>query len=125
MRIKVDENISRSAVDILRHSGLHDVRTIYEQGLSGASDDLVSQVCNTESRVLITLDRDFGQVHRFPPRESAGIVVLELGGPATASLLHARLREFLTLLETRSVNNELWIIEPGRVRVHLEKENEN
>jgi predicted nuclease of predicted toxin-antitoxin system len=55
--------------------------TVHEQGLSGASDEAIFQACKTEARVLITLDRDFGQVHRFPPKEAAGIVVLELGSP--------------------------------------------
>jgi hypothetical protein len=48
-------------------------------------------------------------------------VVLELGGRAMVSLLHARLRNFLALAAKRSIEGELWIVEPGRVRVRLEK----
>jgi hypothetical protein len=49
-------------------------------------------------------------------------VILELGAPATIGLLHGRLRDFLTLAATRSTEGELWIVEAGRVRVHLDKD---
>jgi len=121
LKIKVDENIGRSGVILMRQAGL-DVMTVPEQGLSGAADEAIFQVCVSEHRTLVTLDRDFGQVPRFPPRRSAGIVILEPGAPATIGLLQGRLREFLTLAEMRPVEGELWIVEPGRVRVHLEKD---
>jgi predicted nuclease of predicted toxin-antitoxin system len=123
VRIKVDENIGKSGVDLLRQAG-QDVMTVREQGLAGAADEVVFQACVAEGRKLITLDRDFGQVPRFPPKQTAGIVILELGGPASLRRLRDRLRDFLALAATRSVNGELWIVEPGRVRVHLEKDSE-
>jgi hypothetical protein len=70
------------------------------------------------------MDRDFGNVRRFPPRQTAGIVILDLGGPASLDLLHTRLHNFLSLAITRPVGGELWIVEPGRVRVHLERDDE-
>ena len=78
-------------------------------------------MCVVERRTLITLDRDFGHVTRFPPQESAGIVILEFGGPASIKLLCDRLLDFLALATTRPVSGELWIVEPGRVRVRLQK----
>ncbi len=123
MKIKVDENIGSSGIDLLRQAG-QDVMTVREEGLAGAADEVVFQACVAEARTLITLDRDFGQVPRFPPKQAAGIVVLELGGPASVRRLHDRLRDFLALAATRSVSGELWIVEPGRVRVHLERDAE-
>jgi len=121
VRIKVDENIGQSGVDLLRQAG-HDVMTVREQGLAGSLDEVVFQASKTEARTLVTPDRDFGQVPRFPPKQMAGIVVLEFGGPASLRLLHGRLRDFLALAATRPVAGELWIIELGRVRIHLEKD---
>lgn len=123
MRIKIHENIGASGARLLRDSG-HDVTTVYDQRLSGASDDRVYQVCVAEARTLITLDRDFGHVLRFPPKRSAGIVLLELGGSASRQRLLDRLRDFLAIAASRSVDGELWIVEPGRVRVRLEKDAE-
>ena len=123
MKVKADENLGHSAVELLRQAG-HDVATVREQGLAGATDENVFRACASEGRALITLDRDFGQVRRFHPGQSAGIVILELGAPASLRLVHARLRDFLALAASRSLTGELWIVEPGRVRVHLEKDDE-
>jgi predicted nuclease of predicted toxin-antitoxin system len=123
LKIKIDENIGRSGVELLRIAG-HDVATVREQGLGGASDETIFQVCAAEGRVLVTLDRDFGQVPRFPPKQSAGIVVIELQGPASVTLLRNRLNDFLALAAGRPVSGELWIVGPGRIRVHLEKASE-
>jgi predicted nuclease of predicted toxin-antitoxin system len=120
LRIKIDENLGESSVDIRRDAG-HDAATVREQGLGGSTDEAVYLACRREGRALITLDRDFGEVTRFPPKTTAGIIVLEVGGSRALSLIHKRLREFLFLARTRSVAGELWIVEPGRVRVHLER----
>ena len=123
MRIKVDENIGAVGVSLLRESG-HDVATVYDQGLSGCTDDRLFEICVAEARTLITLDRDFGHVPRFPPERASGIVVVELGGSASLQLLRDRLNDFLTIASSRPVNGELWIVEPGRVRVRLKKDSE-
>jgi len=121
VKIKVDENIGASGVALLRASG-HDVATVHEQGLSGATDDQVFDACVSESRTLITLDRDFGHVPRFSPSRTAGIVVVELGEPASQQLLANRLRQFLKVTASRPVRGELWIVEPGRNRIRSEKD---
>jgi predicted nuclease of predicted toxin-antitoxin system len=123
VKIKADENIGGSGVAILKQGG-HDVMTVREQGLAGAVDERVYRACTDEARILVTMDRDFGNVRRFPPKQTAGIVVLDLGGPSSLPRLHARLRNFLSLAMTRPVGGELWIVEPGRVRVHLERDDE-
>ena len=121
MKIKVDENIGTSGVAILKAAG-NDVMTVREQGLEGSADDRIYRACLEEGRVLVTLDRDFGHVPRFPPALTAGIVILQLAGAATLTQVQGRLRDFLSLAENRPVDGELWIVEPGRVRVRLEKD---
>ena len=123
MRIKVDENIGTAGVSFLRENG-HDVATVREQKLEGCPDNELFNVCAAEGRTLITLDRDFGHVPRFPPEDTAGIVILELGGSASLRLLCDRLSDFLTVAGSRSVKGELWIVEPGRVRVRLKKDSD-
>jgi hypothetical protein len=66
---------------------------------------------------LLTLDRDFGEPLRFPSYQSAGIVVLELGAPASLKLLLDRVSDFISLATTRPAEGELWIVEPGRTRI--------
>ena len=118
MKVKLDENIGRRGLELLRAAG-HDVMTVRDQGLGGAADATLFDVCAGEGRVLITLDHDFGKVTRFPPEASAGIVILELGPRASVHALLDRLGSFLSVSKTHLVERSLWIVEPGRVRIHL------
>jgi predicted nuclease of predicted toxin-antitoxin system len=118
VKLKLDENLSRRAADLIRAAG-HDAVTVASQGLRGAADETLFEVCKIEGRALVTLDRDFGQVLRHPPAASAGIVVLEIGSRATHAAVLARVRELLRVLNTRSPEGSLWIVEPGRLRIHL------
>jgi predicted nuclease of predicted toxin-antitoxin system len=118
VKFKLDENIGRRGQELLKSSG-HDVMTVWDQGLQGIADERLFEVCRAEARALVTPDRDFGQVMRFPPEMSAGIVILDVGPHVTLQGILDRLKDFLAVLETRPVSGALWIIEPGRVRIHL------
>ena len=121
MKFKLDENLGTLGRDVLTSAG-HGVATAVEQDLSGVSDNRLYEVCCHEHRVLITLDHDFGQILRFPPEAGAGIVVLECPGRLSPASVLARIREFVAVLADRPIDRELWIVEPGRVRVHQRKE---
>lgn len=118
MKFKLDENIGRRGLELLRAAG-HDAVTVRDQNLQGASDQTVFEATVAEGRALVTLDRGFGQVLRFPPGKSAGVVILEIGASASHAALIARIREFLAVVESRRLEGKLWIVEPGRVRIHL------
>jgi predicted nuclease of predicted toxin-antitoxin system len=118
VKFKLDENIGRRGQELIRAFG-HDVMTVRDQDLQGVTDENLFEVCRAEGRALITLDRDFGQVLRFPPEKSAGIIVLEIGPGATLQGILDRLRDLLEFVKTRAVAGTLWIVEPGRVRIHL------
>jgi predicted nuclease of predicted toxin-antitoxin system len=98
VKFKLDENIGRRGLELLKSSG-HDVATVSDQGLSGVTDEKLFEICSAEGRALVTLDRDFGQVTRFPPKRSAGIIVLDAGPRTTLQAILGRLREFLAVLE--------------------------
>ncbi len=55
MKFKLDENLSRRGLEFLKAAG-HDVRTVHEQKLGGATDDVLFAACTKEGRALVTLD---------------------------------------------------------------------
>lgn len=117
MKFNLDENIGERGAALLRAAG-HDVVTVRQQHLSGTTGENRFAVCAREQRALITLDHDFGHVLRFPPQHSAGIVVLETAPRAQSDAIHVRMRDLVDMLSERPLEKELWIVEPGRVRVH-------
>jgi predicted nuclease of predicted toxin-antitoxin system len=119
-----DENIGCRGAAFLESAG-HDVETVQQEGLGGEDDERMLYAAIFEQRAFITLDHDFGLVLRFPPEDSHGIVILELPSPPTTESLLTRLQEFLTVLVSRPLKHELWIVEPGRVRIHQRKNEES
>lgn len=123
MKLKLDENLSRSVAELCG-TAAHDTVTVRDHGLASAPDEKIFEVSGREGRALVTLDRDLGQVLRFPPEAGAGVVVIDAGPRASHRALLERTREFLAMLTTRSPERALWIVEPGRVRIHLTKDEE-
>lgn len=92
--------------------------TVSGQRLSGASDETIFSGCADERRILVTLDFDFAQVLRFPPARAAGVVILSGPGRITAGLLDVLLAQLTAALPDQSIEGRLWIVEPGRIRIH-------
>jgi hypothetical protein len=74
MRFKLDENLGSRTAPIFSEFG-HEVETISEEKLNGASDSIVFAAYVSEERCLVTLDLDFADVIRFPPGSAPGIAV--------------------------------------------------
>jgi predicted nuclease of predicted toxin-antitoxin system len=75
VKFKIDECISPRAAAICRLAG-HDATTTGEEGLNGRPDADVLTVASAEGRVVITVDRGFGDSNQYPPGTHAGIIVL-------------------------------------------------
>lgn len=83
MQILADENIPGSAVQLLRESG-HDVLWISETS-PGVADREIMRVAVETQRIIITFDKDFGELavtgeNKNPP----GIILLRISKPSPA-----------------------------------------
>ncbi len=97
MRFLADENFPGDAVAELRSRG-HEVAWVVEDD-SGATDIQVLSRAQGELRVLLTFDKDFGELafrERLPA--ACGIVLLRISAPTPA---HA-VRVILAALESRT-----------------------
>ena len=82
MRILADENVPLASVLILREAG-HDVRGVGESDC-GSTDLAVLQIAASESRFVVTFDRDFGRlVFRGTVPLPTGVVLMRFA-PTTA-----------------------------------------
>jgi predicted nuclease of predicted toxin-antitoxin system len=77
MKLLADEGVDKPIVDLLRASGF-DVHYILETN-SGIDDDFVLQIANEEGRILLTQDKDFGEMVFRLKKAHLGIVLIRLG----------------------------------------------
>src|SRR3989338_4480357 len=77
MRFLADENFPAEAVSALRKNG-HDVVWIRTEA-PGSADPVVLERAQNEDRILITFDKDFGELaFRFGLPSSSGVVLFRI-----------------------------------------------
>ena len=120
MRVKLDENLGSLGATFLRG---HDVEvvTVADQGLQGAPDEKILQVCVSEGLCVVTLDLDFSNPLKYPPADSAGSVVVRLPAGFRVALLERALGLMVEASKVADVRGHLWIAEVDRLREHLEE----
>jgi predicted nuclease of predicted toxin-antitoxin system len=113
MRFLADENISRLVIERLRAMGF-DVASVATMS-PGASDNDVLAAARSEGRILITEDRDFGELVVRQRPGVHGVVLLELDRLSNAA--EADLVRTVVSANADKLAGNLVVIEPGRVRV--------
>ena len=113
MRFVADENVSRYVIERLRAAGF-DVVAISLTS-PGASDSDVLATARRDGRILITEDRDFGELVVRQRLELQGVVLLELDRLSNV----AEADRVVSVVSTNLDNlwENLLVIEPGRARI--------
>jgi predicted nuclease of predicted toxin-antitoxin system len=78
MKFVADENIDLPIIARLRNDG-HEVHAVMEMS-AGISDDEVLKQANRQGVVLLTGDKDFGELVYRDKRYNCGIVLIRLSG---------------------------------------------
>lgn len=78
IRFLADVNVEKAIVDFLLENE-YDVRWIPDYDCEMLDEDLLN-LANAEKRVLITNDKDFGELTFLQKRISAGIILLRVRG---------------------------------------------
>jgi len=108
-----DENIDRQIVERLRHDG-HDVQSVAEMA-PGISDDEVLNLASRKSAVLLTADRDFGELVFRQQRIMGGVILVRLAGLSPsikAAILSVAISQHISELPDAFV-----VVTPGRIRI--------
>lgn len=113
MRFLADESCDFAVVEALRNAG-YDVTAIAEIN-PGVEDEAVLASAQSESRVLLTEDKDFGLLAYARGREIAGVVLIRYPSGARSSLGQA-LVDVANELADR-LTGAFVVVEPGRARL--------
>ena len=113
MRFLADESCDFAVVRVLRAEE-HDVTAVAEF-VGGADDATVADLSVEEGRVLLTEDKDFGQLVYATGHAHVGVVLIRFPAGARGSLgaaVAAAVRTFGDRL-----NGAFTVVEPGRIRL--------
>ncbi|MEJ2024246.1 MAG: DUF5615 family PIN-like protein [Deltaproteobacteria bacterium] len=97
-----DECCDAELVASLRGDG-HDVKYVVEK-IAGASDDEILGVAYDEGRILLTEDKDFGELVYRLKKPSRGIILLRIG-VQQRQLKQARVKKLVKEYEDRLPGN--------------------
>jgi predicted nuclease of predicted toxin-antitoxin system len=75
LKVMVDEDLPRQAVQVLKDYG-YDAISVFEQGLSGTKDPQLWTAIQKDERFLVTADKGFGDIRVYPPGKHFGILLL-------------------------------------------------
>ncbi len=75
LKITVDEDLPRRAVQILRDHG-YDAASVIEQGMGGWKDAQLWIAVQNQKRFLVTADKGFGDIRVYTPGKHFGILLL-------------------------------------------------
>ncbi len=117
MRIIADENVFEPIIDFLKKEG-HEVISVRVSGLSGASDDKIYETAVAQRLVIITMDKDFSRILRFPPEKCGGIIVAKLYR-MTVDKTTLLFRQYFKTIDLVKINGKLIIITPEGVRMRV------
>jgi predicted nuclease of predicted toxin-antitoxin system len=113
MNFVADESCARPVIQALREAG-HDVIAIAEIA-QGVTDDQVLELALREKRVLITEDRDSGELVYARGRSSPGVILMRFPNRARRAR-SATLVEAVSRLGSR-LRDAFTVVEPGRLRI--------
>jgi len=77
MNIIANENVFEPIIESLRSEG-HNVISVRESSLSGVADDRIYEKAVKDNLIILTMDKDFSRIMRFPPERCGGIIVVKL-----------------------------------------------
>ncbi len=113
MNVVADEGVDRAVVERLRHDG-HEV--LYVAELSpGVADEDVLQQANARSAVLLTADKDFGELVFRQGLVHSGVLLLRVAGLANAT--KAELVAKVCRDRAAELVGAFSVVSPGQVRI--------
>lgn len=116
-KFKLDEHFgNRMKKLFLNHD--YDTETVNDENLNGATDQHLFEVCQKESRCIVSLDLDFSDIIRFPPYDSHGIVILRPRKRTSVEDIEKLFKQLFEYLKSHTPENQLWIVEAGKIRIH-------
>jgi predicted nuclease of predicted toxin-antitoxin system len=116
LKFVVDEDMPRSTSKVLIEMGF-EVLDVRDCGLRGKSDEDVFRHAQKQGAVILTGDKGFGNLLRFPLGSHSGIIIVHFPNELSTSELNRWISDSLDNLTKEDIEGNLIILEPGKIRV--------
>ncbi|MGK7904061.1 MAG: DUF5615 family PIN-like protein [Hormoscilla sp.] len=118
MRLLLDQNIYAVTARLLIDAG-HDVILVAQLGLSQASDEEILTTAREQNRIMVTGDRDYGNLV-FVKAIVSGVIYLRIS-PANINAIGSQLELILQTYPEVELAQSFVIVEPSRVATKFPK----
>lgn len=116
MRFKIDEDLPRDITTTLRTHG-HDAISVLDEVLGGAPDVRVWEAAQRERRCLLTADKGFADVNKYPPGTHGGIILLRLPRESRAGYIQL-VEGLLAQFRITAAQGAIVTVSPQAIRIH-------
>jgi predicted nuclease of predicted toxin-antitoxin system len=119
LKFFVDHCVPTSIVQSLRKAN-HEVLLLKDYLPKESLDQVVISKAQELNAILVSLNRDFADIVKYPPANYKGIIAIQLKNrPEIISSLTKRLNDYLSFHpHMEHYKGKLFIIEVHRIRVH-------
>ena len=114
MKFLLDQDVYASTGRLLSGLG-HDVVPVAKIGMSQAADEQLLEMAGYEARILVTRDRDYGNLV-FVKGIQVGVLYLRML-PSTQDAVHRELQRVLTTYAEQRLRQLFVVVEPGGHRI--------
>jgi len=113
MKLLADEGVDKPIVIAIREAGF-DVDYILES-YQVAEDELILKIANSQERILLTQDKDFGELVFRLKQSQTGIVLIRLEGYTSA--IKAQIVKDVLLAHQNELTTAFTVIQPNAIRI--------
>ena len=103
LKILSDENIPIKITELLRTEGYN-----IKKSPLGITDKQLSKLAKEESRIILTLDKDFLNKDKFPPKDFNGIIFINIQPPIIDTVFSS-LKKLFTKVSSSEFKGKLVI----------------
>lgn len=116
LKFLVDEDMPRSTTGLLRSLNIEaiDARDV---GLKGTEDAKIFLYAQKEGLIIITRDKEFGNIVKYPLGSHCGIIVVSFPYTFVRSQILDTIRKFFTSVEMIKLPHNLTILEVEKYRI--------
>jgi len=114
MKLFLDQDVYKSTAHLLKRLG-HDVLLAAQAGLSQARDEELLLTAQKNERILITRDRDYGNLV-FVKGIETGVIYLRML-PANINEAHHQLEKLLEIYSEEELSKSFVVVEPNGYRI--------